>query len=90
MVALRRDFRRYEIFVEPLADVSNTDSGGPRGSIEELVDAFARRLEYYCTLAPYQWFNFYDFWTTAAGAPEPGRQPLVTAAAGDCEDTTHR
>ena len=30
---------------------------------------YARRLEAYCLKArPYQWFNFYDFWSEEAGA----------------------
>jgi predicted LPLAT superfamily acyltransferase len=27
-----------------------------------LLGRFAERLEHYCRLAPYNWFNFYDFW----------------------------
>jgi predicted LPLAT superfamily acyltransferase len=72
MVALRRDFRRYEIFVEPLGWVSETDPDSAVGSSEHLVEAFVRRLEYYCTLAPYQWFNFYDFWAPAGRERAPG------------------
>ena len=25
-------------------------------------ERFAARLEHYCKKAPFQWFNFYDFW----------------------------
>lgn len=28
------------------------------------VERYAERLEHYCRLAPYNWFNFYDFWQT--------------------------
>ncbi|MCH7911414.1 MAG: hypothetical protein IIB38_17600 [Candidatus Hydrogenedentes bacterium] len=31
-------------------------------AVRERVETFASRLEYYCTQAPLQWFNFYDFW----------------------------
>jgi predicted LPLAT superfamily acyltransferase len=34
---------------------------------EQLARLFAERLEHYCKLHPYQWYNFYDFWA------EPGR-----------------
>jgi predicted LPLAT superfamily acyltransferase len=27
-----------------------------------LIDRYAARLEHYCRLAPYNWFNFYDSW----------------------------
>jgi predicted LPLAT superfamily acyltransferase len=30
--------------------------------MEQLARLFAGRLEYYCMLCPYQWYNFYDFW----------------------------
>jgi predicted LPLAT superfamily acyltransferase len=88
MVALRRDFRRYEIFVEPLGGESGADANDGAGSVEELVKAFVKRLEFYCMLAPYQWFNFYDFWGAAAGAQDPDRPPSVMAAAGGREAST--
>ncbi|MFZ6721202.1 acyltransferase [Undibacterium sp. Ji49W] len=30
--------------------------------LQELIAAYAARLEHYCVQAPLQWFNFYDFW----------------------------
>jgi predicted LPLAT superfamily acyltransferase len=39
--------RRYALHFEPFA-----------GDVER----YASRLEHYCRLAPYNWFNFYDFW----------------------------
>jgi len=39
--------------------------------LHKWVARYAQRLEHYCRLAPYNWFNFYDFWATAS-APEPG------------------
>ena len=38
---------------------------GPRPNPEELaqiVDRYVARLEHYCRIAPYNWFNFYDVW----------------------------
>jgi predicted LPLAT superfamily acyltransferase len=26
------------------------------------MQRYADRLEHYCRLAPYNWFNFHDFW----------------------------
>ncbi len=84
MVALRRDFRRYEIFVEPLGDgESAIDAGNGAGQLEALVGRFVRRLEFYCTLAPYQWFNFYDSWAgTDRGVPGPGPGARASEVAG--------
>lgn len=31
-----------------------------------LAQAYARRLEHFCLLAPLQWFNFYDFWSPSS------------------------
>ena len=31
-------------------------------AVQTAVAHFAQRLEHYCRLAPYNWFNFYDFW----------------------------
>jgi predicted LPLAT superfamily acyltransferase len=30
--------------------------------VEDAVRLYASRLEHYCRDAPYNWFNFYDFW----------------------------
>jgi predicted LPLAT superfamily acyltransferase len=30
-----------------------------------LAQHYTRRLEYYAEIAPYNWFNFYDFWHPA-------------------------
>jgi hypothetical protein len=31
-------------------------------AIRQLAQRYAKRLEYYTHLAPYNWFNFYDYW----------------------------
>lgn len=33
-------------------------------AIRQHAQRYAKRLEYYAHLAPYNWFNFYDFWPT--------------------------
>ena len=52
---------RYEVFFETLALPPEN-----RGDAEAWLDAAMRqyvgRLEHYCRQAPYNWFNFYDFW----------------------------
>lgn len=35
-------------------------------ALAELASAYAVRLEAHCLQAPYQWFNFYDFWADSA------------------------
>jgi predicted LPLAT superfamily acyltransferase len=57
---------RYEVRFEVLSE------GGPLarerrgGAAERWLDCFVGRLEHHARRAPYNWFNFYDFW--AAGA----------------------
>jgi predicted LPLAT superfamily acyltransferase len=51
---------RYDAFAEPFAD--NVVVEGPE-DLDALVADYARRLERFCLMAPYQWFNFYDYWS---------------------------
>jgi predicted LPLAT superfamily acyltransferase len=62
MFGLYRGGRRYDIHFEPLIDPSRP---GPRRSGEDAETAmrlYVERLEHYCRMAPFNWFNFYDFW----------------------------
>ena len=63
MVALRMGDGRYDAFAERVADKAVVD--GPE-DVDALVGDYARRLERYCLMAPYQWFNFYDYWADDA------------------------
>lgn len=62
MVGLYRGGRRYEIYFERLPDLSDALRGQRAEVVEEVLRAYVARLEHYCRLAPYNWFNFYDFW----------------------------
>lgn len=61
MVGLYRGGRRYEVFFEPLIDASDL-AGGSMPAADEAMRRYVERLEHYCREAPYNWFNFYDFW----------------------------
>jgi predicted LPLAT superfamily acyltransferase len=63
---LFRGGRRYDIVFEALAD-------GVAGGLAEMEEAltecmirYAATLERHARLAPYNWFNFYDFWSARA------------------------
>jgi predicted LPLAT superfamily acyltransferase len=60
MFGLYRGGNRYEIHIEPVADAA--PGAGRDPEIESLIRQYAARLEHYCRVAPYNWFNFYDFW----------------------------
>lgn len=62
MFGLYRGGNRYEIHIERFADVTQTDNRERDPRTENLMRRYAERLEYYCRLAPYNWFNFYEFW----------------------------
>jgi predicted LPLAT superfamily acyltransferase len=62
MFGLYRGGNRYEIHIERFLDLTQVDGRGHDPGIENLVRRYAERLEHYCRLAPYNWFNFYDFW----------------------------
>jgi len=62
MIGVRVGPDAYEVFAEPFAERVTLPRAERNARLHELVDAYARRLEAYCLKAPYQWFNFYDFW----------------------------
>ncbi|HVY07917.1 MAG TPA: acyl-CoA synthetase [Burkholderiales bacterium] len=65
MVALYRGGNRYELHFERLPPMPKFERGKRDEQIRECAARYAQRLEYYCRLAPYNWFNFYDFWAEA-------------------------
>jgi predicted LPLAT superfamily acyltransferase len=66
MIGLRVDDTTYEIFVETLAEEVVLPATERTAALDGLACAYGRRLEQYCLRAPYQWFNFYDFWDELA------------------------
>jgi len=62
MFALYRGGNRYDIYFERLVDLRDVGRGERNAVIEQAVRNYVERLEHYCRLAPYNWFNFYDFW----------------------------
>jgi predicted LPLAT superfamily acyltransferase len=59
---LYRGGRRYEVHLEPFAERIELDRRDREGSLRPWVERYAARLEHHCRAAPYNWFNFYDFW----------------------------
>lgn len=56
--------RRYEVHLEPFAERVELDRRDREASLRPWVERYAARLEHHCRSAPYNWFNFYDFWAT--------------------------
>lgn len=77
MTGLYRGGNRYDIHFEPLADFSAIPARGRTGAVQDAMTRYAALLEQYCINAPYNWFNFFDFW-----------RPPVPGHAKPSEETT--
>jgi predicted LPLAT superfamily acyltransferase len=68
MVGLYLGANRYAVHFEPLADFSETPREQRGAAIEAAIARYALLLENHCRSAPYNWFNFFDFWRPPAGS----------------------
>lgn len=59
---LYRGGNRYELAFEPFADSAEVPRGQRAAALSALIRRYAGRLETFARCAPYNWFNFYDFW----------------------------
>jgi predicted LPLAT superfamily acyltransferase len=78
---------RYDLHFEPFADSLAMPRAERQANLQGVIQRFANRLAHYARLAPYNWFNFYDFWQRnepSDSAPEAGQGPGPAGpAAGD-------
>lgn len=70
MVGLYTGGNRYDLHFETLADFSDIPAGGREAAVQAAMARYALLLEQHCQAAPYNWFNFFDFWQ-AAPQPQP-------------------
>jgi predicted LPLAT superfamily acyltransferase len=63
---LYRGGRRYDLHFELVTERLHIDRRQRQQQLQEVVQAFADRLATLVRLAPYNWFNFYDFWNERA------------------------
>jgi predicted LPLAT superfamily acyltransferase len=68
MFCLRRG-AEYHVHYELFRDRIDLPRRGRDQTLAALTGAYAARLQHYCLEAPFEWFNFYDFWAE----PESGR-----------------
>jgi predicted LPLAT superfamily acyltransferase/glycosyltransferase involved in cell wall biosynthesis len=57
-----RNRARYRLYFEPFAERVDLPRRERAQHIAAWAQRYASRLEHYCRRAPYQWFNFFDFW----------------------------
>jgi predicted LPLAT superfamily acyltransferase len=62
MIGLYRGANRYHVAFESLADFSNVEPGQRDAAVRAALERYAGLLEKYVRDAPYNWFNFFDFW----------------------------
>lgn len=59
---------RYRLVFEPFSDRVEIPRHDRGPALDALIAGYAQRLEHYIHVAPYNWFNFYDFWQDAPAA----------------------
>jgi len=62
MTGLYMGGNRYQIHFESLADFTQVERAERDTAIRAAQQAYADRLSHFCRQAPYNWFNFFDFW----------------------------
>ena len=62
MTGLYLGGNRYCIHFEPLVDFSALERSERDAAIAKAQQVYVARLEQHCRQAPYNWFNFFDFW----------------------------
>ncbi|HSC65847.1 MAG TPA: acyl-CoA synthetase [Caldimonas sp.] len=80
MAGLYRGGRDYDLRFVELADFSGLAGTGPAaarerdGAVRDAMQRYVSTLEALCREAPYNWFNFYDFWADV-DTPDPSSTP---------------
>ncbi len=59
---LYRGGKRYDVYFELFAESVKIDRTARESDLQRWMQLYVNRLEYFCRLAPYNWFNFYDYW----------------------------
>ncbi|GBG15784.1 acyl-CoA synthetase [Novimethylophilus kurashikiensis] len=62
MTGLYMGGNRYQVHFQPLADFTDIPRGGRDAAVQDAVRRYTELLNYYCRFAPYNWFNFFDYW----------------------------
>ncbi len=60
----------YDVYFEKFADQITLARNQREEQVRIWAQRYAERLEFYAREAPYNWFNFYDFWGDESGKAE--------------------
>jgi predicted LPLAT superfamily acyltransferase len=78
---LYRGGNRYDFYFELFSESLVIQRGRREAAVKEIVQRYADRLAHHARMAPYNWFNFYDFWHTHDSLA-PHATPTPDAGAG--------
>jgi predicted LPLAT superfamily acyltransferase len=59
---------RYRLVFEPFSERVEIPRHDREPALDALIARYAQRLEHYIRVAPFNWFNFYDFWQDTPAA----------------------
>ncbi len=78
--------RHYRILIEPFHDGMRLRDGGRDAAARIWLKEYVARLEHHCRAHPFNWFNFFDFWSASAKVGDATRQVerLASAAGVRC------
>lgn len=79
---LYRGGRRYSAHFELLAERVTAARHSRAADLQAWAQRYVQRLEHYARLAPYNWFNFYDYWFD--------EHPLADSARNEASGNAHR
>jgi predicted LPLAT superfamily acyltransferase len=62
MTGLYRGGNRYDVHFDTIADFSSVPPRGRTQAVHDAMTRYVALMEEHCYSAPYNWFNFFDFW----------------------------
>ena len=77
---LYRGGSRYDLVFEEFSDGLHAPRAQRGQVLAAVIRRYATRLEHYARQAPYNWFNFYDFWERSDDARAEGEQASAAHA----------
>jgi predicted LPLAT superfamily acyltransferase len=60
-----RHKRGYRLYFEKFAERITLPRRDKSAALGQWAACYARRLESFCLIDPFQWYNFFDFWDAA-------------------------
>ncbi|KHK53702.1 acyl-CoA synthetase [Ralstonia sp. A12] len=76
MSGLHLGGNRYAVQFDKLADFTNLQREDRAAAVQAALARYVEHVEHCCRTAPYNWFNFFDFWQDASATEQhPAGRP---------------